>query len=87
MGHKRNGKAAKIRRQQRAQERSADPKVAALLKEIFQIPHLSHDEMMFLVAESRGSMPETCEECGNHYKLSGYDCMMPHCVAIREEVS
>lgn len=78
MSHKRNGKLAKAKRQERARDRTTAN------KQFFDhVDTLSPNER--LITAIFGAH-ETCMECGNE-KLIKTDCQTPHCKALRGESS
>ena len=79
--HKRNGKAARARRKETANDRA----VTAQQYRVWLDKHLTLPAEDRLIAAIFGSW-RTCDECHADV-LVGTDCMTPHCKAIRNEDS
>ena len=76
--HKRNGKAAKARRQEAAELRRVQNKQI-----MDKFKDITPEERLIIAIFG---VWESCMECQNQ-KVVGSDCMTPHCMSIREEES
>lgn len=75
--HKRNGKAARQRRQVQAQSRERFADI------LFRGAMPTHEEKLIIEIFAEA---EECSECGG-MKLIRWDCQTPHCKALRQEES
>lgn len=78
MAHKRNGKAARQRRQESAKTRKAHA------DQIYDLVVEATPEERLLTHIF--GVWETCDECGSE-KVVRHDCQTPHCKALRDEKS
>lgn len=78
MAHKRNGRAARLRRQEAVQDRQVAN------KQFYDHLDTCTPEERLIVAIF--GVHEECQEC-HASKLVRADCMTPHCKALRDEPS